>query len=56
VISDIWRCDGREILPLMPMSGSPLIRAMPVITLSRSGLLLRRPEAFAPWTWIWELS
>ena len=28
MISDIWRCDGRETLPLMPMSGSPLIGVM----------------------------
>jgi hypothetical protein len=24
VISDIWRCDGREILPLMARSGKPI--------------------------------
>lgn len=31
MISDIWRCDGREILPLMPMCGSPLVGVMRVI-------------------------
>jgi len=31
VISGIWRCDGREFLPLMSMSGRPLIPVMRVI-------------------------
>ena len=31
VISDIWRGDGRETLPLMPMSGCTVIRDMSVI-------------------------
>jgi hypothetical protein len=28
VISDIWRSDGRETLPLMPMTGRPRILVM----------------------------
>ena len=36
MISDIWRCDGRETLPLMPMSGRPLFMVMHVIRRCRS--------------------
>ena len=31
MIWDIWRCDGRETLPLMPMSGRPLFMVMHAI-------------------------
>ena len=31
VISDIWRCDARETLPLMAMSGRPLIGVIHVM-------------------------
>ena len=47
MISDFWRCDGREILPLMPMCGRVdkplndlgLIATMAQVLVGRKGRL-----------------